>query len=77
MRESHSRRGKRIGGKRSKNLPKCLIELSLHSTSGEAGMFTILILTAIVVPALFIGHIASKLPRPQEAYRRRRAGQRR
>jgi hypothetical protein len=30
-------------------------------------MFTILVLTAIVVPALFIGHVAYSNPQPQKA----------
>jgi hypothetical protein len=36
-------------------------------------MFTIIVLSAIVVPALFIGHIASTMPRraPARASRRR------
>jgi len=39
-------------------------------------MFTVIVLTAIVVPALFIGHIASALPQPQQAVRRVRARRR-
>jgi len=30
-------------------------------------MFTILVLTAIVLPALFVGHIAYSNPQPQKA----------
>jgi len=38
-------------------------------------MFTILVLTAIVMPALFVGHIAYSNPQPQKA--RVRTGRRR
>jgi hypothetical protein len=76
MRKSHSRTEKDVETDGSKISPKCVIEFLSHSTSGEAGMFTVIVLTAIVVPALFIGHIASALPQPQQAVRRVRARRR-
>jgi hypothetical protein len=39
-------------------------------------MFIVIVLTAMVVPALFIGHLARALPQPQPALRRVRARRR-